>query len=105
MSSATSPILNFAIRGTQALFAIIVFGLSTTLIRGHKLGSLSSSLGFVAFVGALSFLAALLGIASHWLQVLQGHIGVLIDAIIVGVNIAGGIVGQLRVTSQPGLTS
>jgi hypothetical protein len=92
MSSA-SPVLTFAIRGTQALFAIIVFGLSTSLVKGHHFGSLPSTLSFVAFAGGLSFVGALLGIAGHWVQVLQGQIGLLLDAAIAGINIAGGIVG------------
>ncbi|KAJ4984133.1 hypothetical protein SVAN01_10365 [Stagonosporopsis vannaccii] len=94
--SLTSPILTFATRGTQALFAVVVFGLSTTLIKGHKVGSLPSTLGFVAFVGGISFVAALLGVASHWIQVLQGKVGVLMDAVIAGLNVAGGILLAIK---------
>ncbi|KAF2632600.1 hypothetical protein BU25DRAFT_357151 [Macroventuria anomochaeta] len=94
--SSTSPVLAFAIRGTQALFAIVVFGLSTTLIRGHHYGSLPVTLGFVAFVGGLSFVAALLGIATHWMQALQGPAGVLMDGVIAGINIAGGILMAIK---------
>lgn len=93
--SSTSPILTFAIRGTQALFAIVVFAISCSLIKGHHFGSLPSILGFVAFVGGLSFIGALLGIAAHWMQVLQGQVGVLIDAVVAGINIGGSIVSQL----------
>lgn len=82
----------FAIRGLQALFAVIVFGLATSLIKGHHLGSLPSTLGFVAFVGGVSFVAALLGIAARWILVLQGKAGVLIDAVIACFNVAGGVV-------------
>lgn len=92
--SSSSPVLTFAIRGTQALFAIVVFGLSTSLIKGHHLGSLPSTLGFAAFAGAISVISALLGIAAHWMQVLQGKVGVLMDAVMAGINIAGGIVGD-----------
>lgn len=97
--STTSPILTFAIRGTQALFAIVVFGLSTSLIKGHHLGSLPSTLGFVAFVGGLSFVGAILGFAAHWLVVLQGQIGVLVDAVVAGINIAGGVVSLMSSAS------
>lgn len=93
--SSTSPILTFAIRGTQALFAIVVFALSCSLIKGHHFGSLPSTLGFVAFVGGLSFIGVLFGIAAHWTQVLQSQVGVLIDAVVAGINIGGGIVSQL----------
>lgn len=94
--SLTSPVVAFAIRGVQALFAIVVFGLSTTLIKGHKVGSLPLTLGFVAFVGGVSFVAALLGIASHWIKVLQGKVGMVVDAVIVGLNLAGGIASPTR---------
>ncbi|KAF1366051.1 hypothetical protein EJ07DRAFT_161099 [Lizonia empirigonia] len=94
--STTSPALTFAIRGTQALFAIVVFSLSISLIKGHHVGSLPSTLGFVAFVGGLSFVGALLGIAAHWLVVLQGQVGVFMDAVIAGVNIAGGILMAIK---------
>ncbi|KAF9699043.1 hypothetical protein EKO04_002915 [Ascochyta lentis] len=89
--STVSPLLTSAIRGTQALFALIVFGLSTSLIRGHHLGSLPSTLGFSAFAGGLGFVGALTGVAAPWVVVLQGQTGVLIDAVTSGVNVAGGI--------------
>ncbi|KAF1933943.1 uncharacterized protein M421DRAFT_414991 [Didymella exigua CBS 183.55] len=92
MSSSSSPVLTFAIRSIQALFAIVVFGLSCSLIKGHKLGDLPSTLGFVAFIGGVSFVGALLGVAAHWLQMLQGKVGLLIDTGMCGLNIAGGIV-------------
>lgn len=92
--ASTSPIITFAFRGTQALFAIIVCGLSTTLIKGHKFGSLPSTLGFIAFVGGISLVAALLGIASHWVKVLQGKAGILVDVVIAGLNVAGGVVSS-----------
>ncbi|UPX13861.1 uncharacterized protein EKO05_0004358 [Ascochyta rabiei] len=93
---APSPALTFALRGTQALFALVVFGLSTSLIRGHHLGSLSSTLGFAAFAGGLSFVGAVLGVAGQWTAVLQGQIGVLVDAVVAGINIAGGILMAVK---------
>jgi hypothetical protein len=99
--STISPVLTFAIRGTQALFAVVVFGLSTSLIKGHHAGSLPATLGFLAFVGGMSIVGALLGVATQWLSVLQGQIGMLIDAIIAGINMAGGIV-SMRPSSVPG---
>lgn len=95
MSTSNSAI-NFSIRGTQALFSMIVFGLACTLIKGHYLGSLPSALSFTAFVGGLSFICALLGVASHWMSALQGHLGLLIDSAIAGVNLAGGLVCFLK---------
>jgi hypothetical protein len=91
--SSTNPSITLGIRGTQSLFAIIVFGLSCSLITGHSEGPLPPTLGLAAFIGGLSFIAAVLGIAAHWLRVLHGRLGLLVDAVIAGVNLAGGIVG------------
>ncbi|KAH6620059.1 marvel domain-containing protein [Boeremia exigua] len=88
--ASTNPVITFAVRGTQVLFAMVVFGLSTTLIKGHHYGKIPSTLSFVAFVGAVSIIAALLGVASHWMHVLQGRVGVIIDAVVAVLNAAGG---------------
>jgi hypothetical protein len=87
-----NPIINFAIRGTQALFAIIVLGLSVDLIRGHKSDDLPGTLGFAAFVGGISIVAACIGIASTWVETLQGVIGTAIDGVVAVINLAAGVV-------------
>jgi hypothetical protein len=91
-----SSIVNFALRGFQALFAIVVLGLSITLIRGHEWGSLPASLGFGAFVGGISLVAALIGLAATWVEFLGGLIGLVIDGVIALINIAGGVVCTLN---------
>lgn len=88
----TSPLVGFVLRGFQALFAIVVLGLSVTLIRGHHWGNLPAVLGFSAFVGGLSFLAALVGLAGSFFSFLEGTIGLIIDGVVAVINIAGGIV-------------
>jgi hypothetical protein len=90
-----SSIVNFALRGFQALFGIVVLGLSITLIRGHNWGSLPASLGFGAFVGGISILAALIGLAATWFEFLGGLIGLVIDGMVALINIAGGVVRTL----------
>jgi hypothetical protein len=87
-----SPIINFALRGAQALFAVVVLGLSVTLIRGHHLGSFPASLGFAAFVGGISFLAAIIGLAATWFEILGGMVGLVIDGVVALLNVACGIV-------------
>lgn len=52
-------------------------------------------ISFAAFIGGLSFIGALLGIASHWMSVLQDHKGLVIDSTIAGVNLAGGLVRSM----------
>lgn len=87
-----SSILNVALRGVQALFGIIVLGLSVTLIRGHHWGSLPAGLGYGAFVGGLSFVAAFIGLAATWFDFLGGMVGLVIDGVVALLNLAGGVV-------------
>ncbi|KAJ8110532.1 hypothetical protein OPT61_g6654 [Boeremia exigua] len=93
--SSSSP-LSFAIRGTQTLFAVVVLGLSSSLIKGHVLGNVPATLGFAAFAGSVSLVGALLGFAAPWVQLLQGQFGVLIDAVLVGINLAGGLLMAVK---------
>lgn len=94
-----SSLINIVLRGAQALFGIIVLGLSITLIRGHHWGGLPASLGYGAFVGGLSVLAALIGLAATWFDFLGGMIGLVIDAFVALINIAGGVVSLLISTT------
>lgn len=87
-----AAITNFILRSFQALFAIVVIGLSVTLIRGHHWGNLPVVLGFSAFVGGLSFLTAIVGLAAAWFSFLEGTVGLIIDGVVAVINIAGGIV-------------
>lgn len=96
-------IANFALRGFQFLFGIVVLGLSVTLIRGHHWGSTPASLGFAAFVGGISILASLIGLAGTWVSFLEGVVGLAIDGVVALINIAGGVVSPtcLKYTSYP----
>lgn len=95
-----SSILNVALRGVQALFGIIVLGLSVTLIRGHHWGSLPAGLGYGAFVGGLSFVAAFIGLAATWFDFLGGMVGLVIDGVVALLNLAGGVV-SIRISDYP----
>jgi hypothetical protein len=87
-----NPLLNFVVRGFQALFGIVVLGISVSLIRGHHIGSLPASLGFSAVVGGVTILGAALGVAALFLSFLDGMVGLIIDAVVALINAAGGIV-------------
>lgn len=87
-----STIANFALRGAQFLFGIVILGLSVDLIRGHKIGGAPSTLQYSAFLGGVGILGAIIGILSSWVEVLQTLIGTGIDGVIALLNIAGGIV-------------
>jgi hypothetical protein len=95
-----SPIINFALRGAQALFAVVVLGLSVTLIRGHQWGSLPASLGFAAFVGGVSFLGAMVGLAASFFDFLGGMVGLVVDGIVALLNVACGVVRTFQPSSQ-----
>lgn len=87
-----SGIANLVLRGFQALFAIVVIGLSVTLIRGHHWGSLPWQLGFACFAGGLAFIAALIGLAGSFFSFLEGMVGMIIDGVVAVFNILGGII-------------
>lgn len=93
-----NPILNFVVRGFQALFGIVVLGISVSLIRGHHWGSLPASLGFSAFVGGVTILGAALGVAALFLTFLDGMVGLIIDALVALINAAGGIVLAIKIS-------
>jgi hypothetical protein len=92
MALASSPLINWILRAFQALFGIVILGLSVTLIRGHHWGNLPNTLGYAVFVGGVTILAALVGVAATWVSFLEGIVGVAIDGLVALLNIAGGIV-------------
>lgn len=70
----------------------MILGLCVTLIRGHHWGGLPASLGYGAFVGGVTILAALVGVAAVWLEFLDGIVGLAVDGLAAILNIAGGVV-------------
>jgi hypothetical protein len=92
MAITTSPLINWVLRTFQFLFGIVILGLSVTVIRGHHWGSLPSSIGYAAFVGGVTILASLVGIAATWVSFLQGVAGLALDGLVALLNIIGGIV-------------
>jgi hypothetical protein len=96
MSKVGSPLINWVLRAFQFLFGIVILGLCVTLIRGHHWGGLPASLGYGAFVGGVTILAALVGIAAVWLEFLDGIVGLAVDALAALLNLAGGVVSQSR---------
>jgi len=87
----SNPILTFGLRGAQILFSVVALGLSVGLMKAHKLGSLPATLGFSVFVTAASLLGAFVGLASAWVELLQGVIGAAVDGVVLLGNIAAGI--------------
>jgi len=93
-----NPLLNFVVRGFQALFGIVVLGISVSLIRGHHWGGLPASLGFSAFVGGVTILGAALGVAGLFFSFLDGMVGLIVDGVVAVINAAGGIVLALKIS-------
>ncbi|KAF1947347.1 hypothetical protein EJ02DRAFT_449925 [Clathrospora elynae] len=93
-----NPILNFVVRGLQALFGIVVLGISVSLIRGHHWGGLPASLGFAASVGGVTILGAAIGVMAMFVSFLDGVVGLAIDGVIAIVNVAGGILLALKLS-------
>ncbi|KAI1595374.1 MARVEL domain containing protein [Pyrenophora tritici-repentis] len=86
-----NPLLSFVVRGLQAVFGIVVLGISVSLVRGHHWGSLPATLGFSAFVGGITILGAALGVAGIFLGFLDGTIAIVVDAVIALINLACGV--------------
>ena len=87
-----STLANWVCRAFQLLFGIVILGLSVTLIRGHHWGALPATLGYAAFLGGVTIIAALVGVAAVWITFLEGIVGMAIDVLAALLNIAGGIV-------------
>ena len=92
MTTTSSPVPILASRAFQALFSLVVLGLSVVLLKGHREGALPDSLCFTALVGILSLVAALLGIAMCFRNFMSEQIANVIDGVVLLLNVAGGIV-------------
>jgi hypothetical protein len=90
--SPSDTTLGLAVRVLQVLFSATVLGLSISLVQGNILGHPPLSLTFAAFVGGVSIVGALSGLATLWVQRLQGRIVLIVDAAIAAFNLAGGVV-------------
>jgi cytochrome bd-type quinol oxidase subunit 2 len=90
------------LRGLQALFAIIVLGLSVTLIKTHnpehdsKVSHAPKILTCTAGIGGLTRAGALAGFVLAWTEFLRGYFEVVLDIGILLINLLGGVVRSLR---------
>ena len=88
------------LRTLQALFGIIVLGLSVTLIRGHNplhwtVSKLPTLLPFSAAIGGLTVAGALLGLVLSWTEFLRGFFEIILDIAVLLANLVGGVVRHL----------
>jgi len=85
------------LRALQALFGIIVLGLSITLINGHNptnsaLPSVPTLLPFAAAIGGVTLAGALVGFILAWTEFLRGYFEIILDIFILLANLVGGVV-------------
>lgn len=87
-------------RGFQALFAVVVLGVSIHAVRWQEHGSAPAVTSYSAFAGAFGLLTALIGIASIWISVIPALIMAAVDALASLILLAGGIVSLALTQSR-----
>jgi hypothetical protein len=105
----TNLLASSVLRGVQILFAIVVIGLSVTLIKGHNdhngftgLFKPPTILPLAAAIGALSPVTAVFSLSVSWTDLLRECIEMLVDVVVIMANITGGtvcIVGMWKLGS------
>ncbi|KAL4783554.1 marvel domain-containing protein [Aspergillus varians] len=86
-------LLTAILRGFQAIFAIIVLGISVDLARGQdkQFQAVPAATGYAAFCGAFGVLAALVGITSIFVTSLEGLVTWALDGLSAVTMLASGI--------------
>ena len=99
MSSKCNLLVSSALRGSQALFAIVVLGLSVTLVKDHNnhdgiqgYPNVPTILPLAAAIGSLTLVAAVFSAVVAWTNFLREYMEMLVDAVIALANIVGGTV-------------
>ncbi|KAK4565228.1 hypothetical protein LTR86_003845 [Recurvomyces mirabilis] len=82
---------NLVTRTVQAIFSVVVLGLSITAIMWQVYGSAPSTTTYGAFAGALGVLVALIGMAHSFINLIPDLIMAAVDALASVFLLAGGI--------------
>jgi len=88
---STTMIEQLALRVLQILFSLVVFALSIVLIKDFGPGHSWSLTNYGAFCGAGGLIFALIGVASLFVNALEGIVVLITDAIASFFLVAGGI--------------
>lgn len=84
------------LRAFQLLFAVVVLGLSISLIKGQKVGAAPTRQGYSAFAGAFGLVVSLFGITAIFVDSLASLFGGLatqaLDGLAFLALLAGGVV-------------
>ena len=86
MSSKCNLLVSSALRGSQALFAIVVLGLSVTLVKDHNnhdgiqgYPNVPTILPLAAAIGSLTLVAAVFSAVVAWTNFLREYMEMLVD--------------------------
>ncbi|KAF2032181.1 hypothetical protein EK21DRAFT_110129 [Setomelanomma holmii] len=105
MINKCNIIISSALRALQILFAVVVLGLSVTLVKDHNnhggygdagWSSVPTILPLAAGIGAISLAAAILSLAIAWTNFLREYIEMLVDVVVIVVNIVGGTIIAIK---------
>jgi hypothetical protein len=98
LSSPTKPTWKY--RALQAIFSSATLGLVATLVADQFPNS-TAALQYGLAAGVLSVLSAIVGLLSLWHPLLQGTPLLIIDAIALSSNLAGGLVRPHSILFSP----
>jgi hypothetical protein len=107
---STNLICSSLLRAFQMLFAIVVLGLSTALLKTHNdplvlaaahwldwtTTNTPAILPLAVAVGSLSLVAAIFNLTIAWTDFLREYIEMLIDMVVIGANLVAGTVSIYR---------
>lgn len=98
-------IIGSGLRGLQVVFALVVLGLSATLIKTHgtngegyweyKTSGIPPTLSLATAIGAVTLMAAIFNLVVAWTDLLREYIEILIDLVIMVANVVCGTVSRL----------
>ncbi|CEL03841.1 hypothetical protein ASPCAL04981 [Aspergillus calidoustus] len=96
-------LISAILRGFQAIFAVIVLGISVDLARGQEtaLESVPAATGYAAFCGAFGTLAAFIGVASLFVSSLEGIVTWALDGLSSLTMLAAGIAFAVLLRDAP----
>ena len=105
MQSKCNLITSSVLRGFQMLLAVVVLGLSVTLIKDHnnhnRISGFSSApviLPLGVAIGAVTLVTAVFSLTVAWTNFVHEYIEMLVDVVIIMANVVGGMVCLMEIT-------
>jgi uncharacterized membrane protein len=106
MSAKTSLLTCSLLRGLQILFAIVVLGISATLVKTHNsvadaerkaqngatFSKAPAILSLFVAIGAFSLIAAVFNLCISWTEFLREYVEMFVDLVVILANAVGGMV-------------